>query len=71
MSRNPPFGSTVMCPMEENNRLAPLEGRSETPSCVTPDSNCLLQMSAFSFESVLRIPFSRSDVIPNTTFLGI
>ena len=59
-----PFGSTVMSPMEEN-KLAPFEGGLESPSRVKADWNCLLQMSAFSFASVLRIRFSLSDVIPN------
>ena len=36
----PPFGSTVMSPMGENG-LAPLEGRSESPSPVKADWNCL------------------------------
>ena len=58
-----PFGSTVMSPMEENG-LAPFEGGSESSSCEKADWNCLLQMLAFSLESVLRIPFSLSDVIP-------
>ena len=31
---------------------------------------CLLQMLAFPLESVLRIPFSLSDVIPNASFLS-
>ena len=57
-----------MSPMEENG-LAPFEGGSESPSRVKADWNCLLQMSAFSFASVLRIPFSLSDVIPNSSFL--
>ena len=57
-----------MSPMEEN-RLAPFEGGSESPSHVKADWNCRLQMSAFSFTSVLRILFSLSDVIPNASFL--
>ena len=64
-----PFGSTVMSPMEEN-RLAPFEGGSESSSRVKADWNCLLQMLAFSLESVLRIPFFLSDVIPKASFLS-
>ena len=64
-----PFGSTVMSPMEENG-LAPFEGGSESSSRVKADWNCLLQMLAFSLESVLRIPFSLSDVIPYASFLS-
>ena len=63
-----PFWSTVMSPMEENG-LAPFEGVSESPLRVKADRNRLLQMSAFSFGSVLRILFSLSDVIPNASFL--
>ena len=63
-----PFGSTVMSPMEENG-LATFEGGSESPSRVKADWKCLLQMSAFYFASVLRIPFSRSDDIPSASFL--
>ena len=63
-----PFGSTVMSPMEENG-LAPFEGGSESPLRVKADWNCRLQMSAFSFASVLRILFSLSDVIPNARLL--
>ena len=63
-----PFGSTVMSPMGENG-LAPLEGGSESPSRVKANWNCLLHILAFSFISVLRIPFSLSDVIPNVSFL--
>ena len=62
-----PFGSTVIPPMEEN-ALASFEGGSESPSRVKVDWNCRLQMSAFNFASVLRIPFSLSDVIPNVSF---
>ena len=58
-----------MSPMEENG-LAHFKGRSESPSRVKAYWNCLLQMSAFSFASVLRIPFSLSEVIPNASFLG-
>ena len=64
-----PFGSTVMSPMEENG-LAPFEGVSESSSRVKADWNYLLQMLAFSLESVLRIPFSLSDVITNAFFLN-
>ena len=46
-----PFGSTVMSPMEKN-RLASFEGGSESSSRVKADWNCLLQMLAFSLESV-------------------
>ena len=63
-----PFGSTVMSPMEENG-LAPFKTWSQSSSPVKADQNCLLQMLAFSLESVLRIPFSLSDVIPNASFL--
>ena len=45
-----PFGSTVMFPMEEN-RLAPLEGISESASRVKAAWNCLLRMLAVYFES--------------------
>ena len=62
-----PFQSTVMSPMDKI-RLAPFEGGSESPSRVKADWKCLLQMSFFSFASVLRIPFSLSDVIPNASF---
>ena len=62
-----PFGWTVMSPMEENG-LATFEGGSESSSRVEADWNCLLQMLDFSLESVLRIPFSLSDVIPNAPF---
>ena len=62
-----PFGSTVMSPMEENG-LTPFEGGSESPSHAYADWNCLLQMSAFSFMSVLRIPFSLRNVIPKASF---
>ena len=62
-----PLGSTVMFPMEENG-LAPFDGGSESPLRVKADWNCLLQMLAFSLESVSRIPFSLSDVIPNASF---
>ena len=55
--------------MEENG-LALLEGESDSSSRVKADWNCLLQMLAFSLESVLRIPFSLSDVIPNASFLS-
>ena len=58
-----------MFPMEENG-LAPFEGGSESSSRVKADWNCLLQMLAFSLESVLRIPFSLSDVIPYASFLS-
>ena len=58
-----------MSPMEENG-LAPFEGGSESSSRVKADWNCLLQMLAFSLESVLRIPFSLSDVIPYASFLS-
>ena len=58
-----------MFPMEEN-RLAPFEGGSESSSRVKADWNCLLQMLAFPLESVLRIPFSLSDVIPYASFLS-
>ena len=34
------------------------------------DWNCLLQVLAFSLESVLRIPFPLSDVVPNVSFLS-
>ena len=61
------LGSTVMSPME--NGQAPSEGRSESPSRVNANWNCLLQKSAFSFASALRILFSLSDVIPNASFL--
>ena len=64
-----PFGSTVMSPIEENG-LAPFAGGSESSSRVKADWNCLLQMLAFSLESVLRIPFSLSDVIPYASFLS-
>ena len=64
-----PFRSTVMSPMEETG-LAPFEGGSESSSRVKADWNCLLQMLAFSLESVLRIPFALSDVIPNASFLS-
>ena len=64
-----PFGSTVMSPMEENG-LDPFEGGSESSSRVKADWNCILQMLAFSLESVLRIPFSLSDVIPYASFLS-
>ena len=57
-----------MFPMGEN-RLAPFEGGSESPSCVKADWNCLLNILAFSFVSVLRILFSLSEVIPNASFL--
>ena len=63
------FGSTVMSPMEENG-LPPFEGGSESSSRVMADWNCLLQMLAFSLESVLRIPFSLSDVIPSVCYLS-
>ena len=33
------------------------------------DWNCLLQMLAIIFASVLRIPFSLSDMIPNASLL--
>ena len=62
-----PFGSTVMSHMGEN-RQALLEGGSESPSRVKADWNCLLHILAFSFLSVLRLPFSLSDAIPNATF---
>ena len=52
-----------MSPMEENG-LAPFEGGSESSSRVKADWIRLLQMLAYSLESVLRIPFSLSYVIP-------
>ena len=58
------FGSTIMSPIGENG-IAPLEGGSESRSRVEADLNCLLHILAFPFISVLRIPFSLSDVIPN------
>ena len=54
--------------MEENGQ-APFEGGSELPSRVKTDWNCLLQLLAFPFVSVLRIPFSLSDVISSTSCL--
>ena len=51
-----PFRSTVMSPMKENG-LAPFEGGSESSSRVKADWNCLLQMFAFSLESVLKFRF--------------
>ena len=63
-----PFGSTVMSHMVEN-RQAALEGGSESPSPVKADWNCLLHILAFSFVSVLRLPFSLSDAIPKASFL--
>ena len=54
----------------EANGLAPFEGGSESSSRVKADWNCLLQMLAFSLESVLKIPFSLSDVIPYASFLS-
>ena len=42
---------------------SPPWGGSDSPSRVKADWNCLLQMLAFSLESVLRIPFFLSDVI--------
>ena len=57
-----------MYPMGEN-RLAPLEGGSESSSRVKDDRNYLLHILAFSFVSVLRITFSLSDAIPNASFL--
>ena len=62
-----PFGSTVMSHMGEN-RQAPLEGGSESPSRVRADWNCLLHILAFSFVSVLRLPFSLNDAFPNASF---
>ena len=62
-----PFGSTVVSPIGESG-LAPLKGGSESPSHVKADWNCLLHILAFSFTSVLIIPFSLSDVIPNVSF---
>ena len=56
----------LLFPMEENG-LAPFEGGSEFSSRVNADWNCRLQIWAFSLESVFRIPFSLSDVIPNGT----
>ena len=38
-------------------------------SRVKADSNCLLQILALSRVSVFKIPFSLSEVIPNTSFL--
>ena len=58
-----------MSPVEENG-LAPFECGSESSSRVQADCNCLLHMLAFSLESVLRIPFSLSDVIPYASFLS-
>ena len=55
---------------EEENGLAPFDGGSESSSRVKADWNCLLQMLAFSLESVLRIPFSLSDMISNASFLS-
>ena len=46
-----------MSPMEENG-LAHFECGSESSSRVKADWDCILQMFAFSLESVLRIPFS-------------
>ena len=63
-----PFGSTVMSPMEENG-LATFEGGQGSLLRVKADWTCLLQISAFSFASVLRILFSLSDVVPNASFL--
>ena len=63
------FGSTVISPMEENG-LAPFEGGSESASRVKADWNCWLEISAFSLESVFRIPFSLSDVILNASFFN-
>ena len=54
----------------EANGLAPFEGGSESSLHVKADWNCLLQMLAFSLESVLKIPFSLSDVIPYASFLS-
>ena len=63
-----PFRVNYYVPHGENG-LAPLEGGSESPSRVKADWNCLFHILAFSFISVLRIPFSLSDVIPNVSFL--
>ena len=49
-----------MSPMEKGP--AHFEVGSESPSRVKAELNCQLQMSAFSFASALRIPFSPSDV---------
>ena len=57
-----------MYPTEENG-LDPFEGGSESPPRVKGGWNCLLQMLAFSFVSVLRIPFSLSGVILKVLFL--
>ena len=43
---------------------------SESSTRVKADWNCLLQMLAFSLESVLRIPILLIDVITNTSFLS-
>ena len=63
-----PFRLTVISPMGENG-LAPLLGGSELALHMKADLNCLLHILAFYFISVLRIPFSLSDVIPNASFL--
>ena len=47
----------------------PLEGISVSDSRVKADSNCLLQILALSRVSVFKIPFSLSELIPNTSFL--
>ena len=52
------------------NCYFPHEGGSESASRVKADWNCRLQISAFSLVSVFRIPFSLSDVIPNTSFFN-
>ena len=58
-----PFGSTLMSSIKENG-LAP----SESASRVKAALNCLLQMLAFSFASVLRILSSLSEAIPSASF---
>ena len=50
----------LFCPqwsMMEENGLAPFDSGSESALRVKADYNCLLQILALSFVSVLRIPF--------------
>ena len=63
-----PFGSTVMF-LKAENGLAPFDA-GQSSSRMKANGNCLLQMLSFSLESVLRIPFSQSDMIPNASLFS-
>ena len=54
----------LLCPQMEEYGLVTVGDGSEFASHVKAVWNCLLLILALSFASVLRIPFSKSEVIP-------